>query len=130
MPQGLAIKPSAARGAFTADPTGGIPVKLLAPILAVAAALALAAPATAADSTVVMTSMSYGRMPAGLKVGDTITWTNRDTVIHSVTARDRSFDLKIPPGKSAKLTLQKAGTIAFFCTYHTAMRGTLTVAAK
>lgn len=100
-------------------------------MMALAAALALTAQATAqTKGAVVMANMSYGKLPAGLKVGDVVTWINRDTVIHSVTARDRSFDLKIPPGKSAKLTLQKAGAIPFFCTYHTAMRGTLTVAAK
>ncbi|MFA6112675.1 MAG: cupredoxin domain-containing protein [Sphingomonas sp.] len=94
--------------------------------------LALAGTAPAAPAaqsyTITMANMSYGRIPTGLKVGDTITWVNRDTVLHTATARDHSFDLRIAPGKSAKLTLQKPGNIAFFCTLHVAMRGTLIVA--
>ena len=97
---------------------------------AAVAALALAGGATAAPApaayTVTMNSMSFGRIPAA-KVGDTITWVNRDTVPHSVTARDRSFDLRINPGKSATLTVRKAGAIAIYCIYHPAMRGTLNV---
>jgi plastocyanin len=104
--------------------------------LAMAAALAVLAAAGGALAqgasryVVTMADMSYGPLPANLKVGDTIVWTNRDTVPHTVTARDHSFDLRIAPGKSAPMTLQKPGTFAFYCTYHTMMRGKLTVAAK
>ncbi len=106
-------------------------MKTLIPMMALAATLAVAGQATAQTQyTVVMSSMSYGKIPTGLKVGDTITWVNKDSVPHTVTARDHSFDLQLPPGKSAKQTLQKAGVFPFFCTYHTMMRGTLTVAAK
>lgn len=82
------------------------------------------------DYTVVMSNMDYGATPSGLKVGDTITWVNHDTVIHSVTARDHSFDLRLNPGQSGKLTLMQAGKIPFYCLFHPTMRGTLTVAAK
>jgi plastocyanin len=106
-------------------------VKTLIPVMALAATLIGAGEASAqAEYTVVMSNMSYGKVPAGLKVGDTITWVNKDTVPHTVTARDRGFDLRVMPGKSARQTLQKAGVFPFFCTYHTMMRGTLTVAAK
>ena len=85
---------------------------------------------TGKDYTVVMSNMDYGATPPGLKVGDTITWVNRDTVIHSVTARDHSFDLRLNPGQSGKLTLSQAGKIPFYCLFHPTMRGTLTVAPK
>ena len=104
--------------------------------LAMAAALAMLAAWGGALAqgparyVVTMADMSYGPLPSGLKVGDTIVWTNRDTVSHTVTARDHSFDLRIAPGKSAPMTLQKPGSFAFYCTYHTMMRGKLTVAAK
>jgi plastocyanin len=80
--------------------------------------------------TVTMANMSFGQIPGNAKVGDTITWVNRDSVPHSVTARDRSFDVRLNPGKSATMTLQKAGSFALYCIYHPAMRGTLKVAAK
>jgi len=82
------------------------------------------------DYTVVMSNMDYGALPSGLKVGDTITFVNHDTVIHSITARDKSFDIRINPGQSGKLTLMTAGKIAFYCLFHPNMRGSMTVAAK
>ena len=48
--------------------------------------------------------------------------------MHSITARDHSFDLRLNPGQSASLALTKAGSIPFYCLFHTAMRGTLVVA--
>ena len=99
-----------------------------------AAALAVATAAFAQAGghqyTVGISNMSYDPPPSGLKVGDTIVWVNRDTVLHSVTARDHSFDLRLNPGQSARLTLQKPGRIPFECLFHTAMRGTLMVADK
>ena len=107
-------------------------MKTLASMLALAATLVTAqgAMAQAAEHTVVMSSMSYGKIPSGLKVGDTVTWINRDSVPHTVTARDHSFDLRVAPGQTAKMPLSKAGVFPFFCTYHTMMRGTLTVAPQ
>lgn len=86
--------------------------------------------AQAADYTVTLSNMSYGRLPSSLKVGDTITWVNKDTVPHTVTARDKSFDLHMGPGQSAKMTTDKEGSFPFYCIYHATMRGTLKVAAK
>ena len=71
----------------------------------------------------------YAPLPANLHVGDTITFVNKDTLPHTVTARDNSFNLRLPPGQSATLTLGKAGAFNFYCIYHPAMRGTLKVAA-
>jgi plastocyanin len=96
-------------------------------------AMALAALPTVARAetyTVTMANMSYGRIPSALKVGDTISWVNNDTVPHTVTARDKSFDLRVAPGKSAKMTTGKAGSFAFYCIYHSMMRGTLKVSEK
>jgi plastocyanin len=102
---------------------------------ALIAAALIAAPAAFAEDagkeyTVTMSAMAYGAIPPDLKVGDTIVWVNRDTVIHSVTARDHSFDLRLNPGQSAKLTLMAAGKIPIYCLFHPNMRGTLTVAPK
>jgi len=94
--------------------------------------LAVAASSQAAPKqyTVVMANMNYGALPGGAKVGDTIVWVNRDTVPHTVTARDHSFDLRVAPGQSGRMTLQKAGAFPFYCIFHAMMRGTLKVAAK
>jgi plastocyanin len=99
-----------------------------------AAVAIIAGPASSQTSplehTVTIADMSYGQIPSGLKVGDTVVWVNHDTVPHSVTARNHSFDLRISPGRRVSMVLDKAGVFPFFCIYHAAMRGTLNVAAK
>ncbi len=95
---------------------------------AVLAAALIAAPTTFAQAagkeyTVVMSNMDYGALPPGLKVGDTIVWVNHDTVIHSITAKDKSFDLRLNPGQTAKMPLATAGKFPFFCLFHPTMRG-------
>ncbi len=82
------------------------------------------------EYTVVMGNMDYGALPPGLKVGDTIIWVNHDTVIHSITARDHSFDVRINPGQTVRMPLATAGKFPFSCLFHPNMRGTLTVAAQ
>ncbi len=106
-------------------------------VLAAAVAIAVFAAASASfgqaggrDYTVTMSNMDYGAIPANLKVGDTIVWMNHDTVQHSVTARDHSFDVRLNPGQSARMTLDRAGRIPFICQFHPTMRGTLAVTAK
>lgn len=79
--------------------------------------------------TVVMANMSFGKLPR-VKVGDTIVWVNRDTVPHTATARDKTFDVRVQQGQSVSMVVKKAGNIAFYCIYHPAMRGTLIVAAQ
>lgn len=83
-----------------------------------------------AKYTVTMAQMRYGTLPGNVKAGDTILWVNRDTVPHTVTARDRSFDLRIPQRKQASMVVKKAGKFPFYCIMHPAMRGVLTVAAR
>ena len=101
-----------------------------AALLAVLAAASVAlAQSSGHDYTVVMSNMDYGKIPPNLKVGDTITWVNHDTVQHSVTARDHSFDIRLAPGQSARQVLTKAGRIPFICQFHPTMSGSLTVGA-
>jgi plastocyanin len=77
--------------------------------------------------TVPIANMAYGAIPSGLKVGDSIVWVNKDSVPHTVTSRDHSFDLRIGPGQSGRLNLTKAGTFQIYCIFHAPMRAALTV---
>jgi plastocyanin len=64
----------------------------------------------------------YAFSPAQLdaKVGQAITVTNNDpNGVHSVTAKDRSFSVDVPPKSSATLTVSKAGKYDYICQYHT-----------
>jgi len=106
-----------------------LPSSLVLAALAAAISVAPATPATAAgkDAVVTIANMRYGSIPAGLKVGDTIVWKNNDSVPHTVTARDKSFDVRLNPKQSKRMTLTKSGSFAFYCVYHVQMRGTLAV---
>lgn len=97
--------------------------------LAVGALLLAASPAAAASHsyTVVIDKMKFGPLPAGLQVGDSITWVNRDFLRHTATAADHSFDADLQPGAKATITLKKTGAIVFSCRYHPGMRGVLQV---
>ena len=101
-----------------------------APHAAVAAALALAAPASAAPRvvTIEIKNMKFAPVPAGLHVGDQIVWANHDFFRHTATAADHSFDVDLMPGKSGRIVLRKPGSIAFTCKFHPGMKGVLSVA--
>ena len=93
-------------------------------------AFVAASPALAADHVIVLSNMRFGALPANLRVGDTITWENRDMVAHTASARDRSFDVTLQPHQARRITLRHAGPVAFYCRYHPAMQGELRVAAR
>ena len=98
-------------------------------------ALGLAASGTSAQTgkgrehVVTMANMSFGRLPTDVKVGDTIVWANKDTVPHTATARDKSFDIRVAQGRAMRMTVKKAGTIPIYCIFHPGMRGSLKVAS-
>ncbi len=63
-----------------------------------------------------------------VSVGDTVTWTNDDTMAHTVTAADGSFDSGfLMPGESWSYTFTEAGASNYFCTPHPWMRGSVVV---
>ena len=86
------------------------------------------APAAPGVHTVVIDKMKFGPVPAGVRSGDTIIWVNRDMFRHTATARDKSFNVDLPPKTSRKTVIKRSGTIVFYCVYHPGMKGMLTVA--
>lgn len=61
------------------------------------------------------------------RIGDVIEWVNNDFVAHTATARDGRFDVMLEPGRSGRITLQKAGVVDYYCRYHPNMTGRVTV---
>ena len=90
--------------------------------------LSMIVPARAATIEITMENLVISPAEVSAKVGDTITWVNQDTVPHTVTARDKSFNLAVDRGAHAQMTLSKAGNFLFYCLYHPMMRGALKVA--
>jgi plastocyanin len=62
-------------------------------------------------------------------VGQTVKWVNQDTVSHNVTASNGQTFMSptFGPGGSFTYTPKVAGTIAYTCTIHPNMLGTLIV---
>ena len=56
------------------------------------------------------------------KVGQPITVVNNDRYggAHSVTEKNRSFSVDVPPQSSKTLTVEKAGNYKYFCDWHPA----------
>ena len=92
---------------------------------------------TAAAGSVIMpqgvgsdTALTYSPATVTLVIGvnDTITFTNKDTSPHTVTATDHSFDSgNMKPGDSWTHQFTTAGTYTYYCVYHSWMKGTIVV---
>jgi plastocyanin len=60
--------------------------------------------------------------------GGTVTWTHEGSLPHTVTAPDGAFDSgTLEGGDTFTFSPQEAGTIAYVCSIHSDMAGTLTV---
>ena len=101
-------------------------------VFVVVTAIALAAASAAAASVVTIEIKGIAFPPAKVtaKVGDTVEWRNRDFVVHTATARDGSFDVNLPAGKSGRAVLKKPGKISYYCRFHPNMKGEIDVTAK
>jgi plastocyanin len=71
---------------------------------------------------------AYSEQTITVKVGEKVTWTNNDTVAHTATADDGSFDTgMIEPGQSGSVAFDTAGTYTYHCTPHPNMTATIVV---
>ncbi|MBH5367778.1 cupredoxin domain-containing protein [Bradyrhizobium glycinis] len=99
----------------------------LASIALAAVLLSMVVPARAATIEITMDNLVIAPPEVSAKIGDTITWVNRDFFAHTATARNGDFDVMLPPKKSATSVLKKAGTIEYYCRYHPNMKATLKI---
>jgi plastocyanin len=85
---------------------------------------------TPGTSKITITSSAYS--PASLNVvsGSTVTWTNTDNTIHTVTTEDGTINSgDIAPGASFSKTFMATGTYNYHDAHNTTMMGVLVVAA-
>jgi len=83
--------------------------------------------AAATEYQVTIAGLKFSAPPAELHVGDVIVWRNDDIFRHTATARDKSFDIDLPPKSEDRMTISRAGAVDFYCRFHPAMTGTLDV---
>ena len=84
-----------------------------------------------ATDTVTIQNYMFGPMAIKVRVGTTVTWTNHDSVNHTVTADNPNSDapssMDIAQGKSYSFTFKKAGAYTYHCFPHPYMHGTVEV---
>jgi plastocyanin len=76
---------------------------------------------------VTIKTFAFQPNPIAVPAGTTITWTNTDDILHTVTSGPRgdpdgTFDEQLDgPGSTAELTFAEAGRVTYHCTIHPGM---------
>jgi len=87
-----------------------------------------AAPEAVRGTAVTMDGVSFTPERLIVKVGETVTWTNKDPFPHSVTSSAGGFESgEIAPDAQWQFRATTAGTFPYTCTLHPGMDGTLIV---
>jgi len=75
-----------------------------------------------------VTIQNFAFSPASLtiKVGTTVTWTNKDSVTHTVNSATFNSG-NIAPREKFQFTFSSPGTYAYSCGIHPSMKGTIVV---
>ncbi|MFD7596920.1 cupredoxin domain-containing protein [Kitasatospora sp. NPDC059812] len=107
-------------------PTGSVSATPATPAAPAASPSSATAPAPGA---VAIRDFVFEPANFTVRPGAVVTVRNADTVDHTLTAQDRSFDTgTIAPGASATFTAPaRPGASSYLCTLHHFMRGILTV---
>ncbi len=90
-------------------------------------------PGTGASVTITISGQNGGQSfspnPGTVMAGQTVAWFNADSVVHTATADNGSFNTgSIAPGAtSSPITMSTAGSVNYHCALHPSMVGSLTV---
>jgi plastocyanin len=128
------------------NPKIAVAVGLAAVLAAVLAPISSLTPAYAAAVAVDITTGgsskttdAFSPNPVNVKVGDTVTWTNKDSTPHTVTSGENAkpdgkfdsspgFQQLIVPQGTFSHTFTEAGSYPYYCGLHANMVGTVVVA--
>jgi plastocyanin len=90
-----------------------------------------AATANAETIDVKIDNFTFAPQQITVKAGDTVTWTNRDDIPHTVTSKTMVFRSKaLDTDDKFSFTFTTPGSFAYFCSLHPHMTGTVVVEAK
>ena len=84
------------------------------------------------DMGISIVGQSSGYSPGYVEaiLGTTVTWTNDDTITHTVTSTGGDWpEITLAAGESASLTFSEVGTFTYYCSVHPMMAGTIVVVA-
>ena len=83
------------------------------------------------NTTATIQNFEFRPTPLTISSGTTVTWTNMDSVDHTVTSDPGSSEVfdsgNIAPGATYSHTFNNAGTFNYHCTIHPDMHGQVTV---
>lgn len=84
-----------------------------------------------ASDTVTIQDFAFSPATIKVKVGTKVTWTNQDSVRHTITADEPSGDAPdsqlLAKGETYSFTFTKAGTYGYHCQPHPYMKATVIV---
>ena len=73
-------------------------------------------------------NFTFGPADLTVRVGATITWTNRDDIPHTVVSTDKVFKSKVlDTDEQFSFTFSTPGTFPYFCSIHPKMTGKVVV---
>ena len=85
----------------------------------------------AATAAATIKTFMFEPDPVEVDAGTTVTWTNEDDILHTVTSAQGSksrFDENLyGAGTTAAVTFDEAGTFAYVCAVHDGMEGSVVV---
>ena len=85
-------------------------------------------PATPPQIEVFIDGFAFIPATYNIPVGATVVWNNNDSVTHTVTARDNSFDSgNLSPGDTFQYTFEQSGELEYYCKLHPSMVGKITI---
>jgi plastocyanin len=106
-----------------------LPVRgVVALVITLAPAVGASGAAQAKTIDVVIEHFAFAPASIEVEAGDTVVFTNRDITPHTATATDGSWTTNdIASGKSAAVVVPAKGDGAYFCKYHSVMKGRLII---
>jgi plastocyanin len=88
---------------------------------------AVAAPAKPTTHTLVIEASHFEPEVLTVRIGDRITWVNKDPFPHTATSMGNFDSTAIQPDQSWTFTPTVKGELAYICSFHPTMKGTLRV---
>ena len=95
------------------------------------AATATPQPVASGNQAITIQGFAFNPQSITVKVGTTVTWTDKDTVSHTVTSLSGPASFNSGPltasGGTFKFTFTQAGTYSYHCMIHPSMMASITV---
>jgi len=83
-------------------------------------------PGLLGPNQVLIKGFAFNPAVLNVKVGDTVTWTNNDSVAHTISGNDFKSN-NLASGQSYSFTFTSAGTFDYICSIHPYMKGAIVV---